>query len=105
MSQPLYDSLKRDIRAVLLAEGWCFSVLLEPDAGMLMMYDLLHIVAENRAFDDCHINFATGIWQRVLPFDGRPYSFYEGECDAGTLKEALFRMRDELVAESVSISA
>ena len=42
------------------------------------MYVLMRHVSIQRAYDDSHIGFQTGIWERILPFDGRDYCFYYG---------------------------
>lgn len=62
------------------------------------MYVLMRHVSIQRAYDDSHIGFQTGIWERILPFDGRDYCFYyEGGANDDHLDTLLRHVKKKLI--------
>lgn len=72
----LFDSLRADIETVATALDINIPTADDGKTGLKTMYSLLDIISRNRAYDDEHPSFKSGLWKRMLPFDGRPYCFY-----------------------------
>jgi|SRR6185312_2469536 len=70
----LFAPLLADMRALLKHYKADIATLPQGKTGLLSMYDLLHEVSANRAYDDSHPRWQK--IQRVLPYDGRDACFY-----------------------------
>src|SRR5690606_24114927 len=66
----------QDFCAILDAAGLSVSEQNGGKTGLLFMHELLHVARSNRAYDDSHPGFASGKWERILPYDGSDYCHY-----------------------------
>jgi hypothetical protein len=73
-SKELYESVKGDIKVM----GDYFKVNYN-DLSIGDLWRLLSFVSRDRAYDDLHPGFASKVYKRLLPYDGRDYCFYYKE--------------------------
>lgn len=71
MSPEVLSDLEKDIVTIAKLNKIDFDICTMGD-----LWGLLTVVSRNRAFDDEHPYFKSGVWQRVLPFDGRDFCWY-----------------------------
>lgn len=104
--QELEEDLFQDMRIVLQRYQLTVDSLKAGTSGLQGMWRLLSIVSRNRAYDDEHPAFASGHWVRVLPFDGRAYTwYYVNGANDDHVAALLHRVRRKLHALSETAKA
>lgn len=89
MSPENFGKLTADIQAVFTAHKLDLA-----QATVSQLFAALDLASRNRAFDDKHPAFASGKWQRILPYDGRNFCwFYDGGLNDEHVKTALLKIR------------
>lgn len=80
--QHLLERYTADLRAVAEAKSINWVSADHGVTGLKVMYALLHDARRDRVYDDEHPLFQSGVWVRVLPFDGSEYcEFYSEGAD------------------------
>lgn len=97
MSPEIFEAMKADILSVAKALQIDIKSADGGSTGLKTMWELLHKVSQDRAFDDSHPAFQSGAWKRVLPCDKRNYCFYYADdCDDSHVETALRKIKDSL---------